>query len=743
MLRLSTSRIVLALLVAGLTSAFFAGASESAPAARTAAAVPAGVTAPAQASDGLRQEVTYSYVVDPEAVVTRVTATATVTHTRPDDSTGSWSFDEYALPVPIEMTNLWATVDGSPVTVSTDVPPGFDGVQRAAVDLSPALRYGQTREVIFGYELGPQSNRDDVWSQANEAAFMFPAWTFGDPGSASVEVRVPANYEVHIIGDDLDRSEAGGEVALSASNVEDPSTFSPVVLAVDDSRATTQTAETSVGPLELVAWPDHEEWIDFVIEHVEEGVPVLEDLVGRPWPYTDEELAIVETLRVVAEGFGGWYDSEEHAITIGDRLDPHLVVHELSHVWINFDVFSERWLVEGFAEEYAHLALDDMGREGESRPTDADVSSRPVPLSQWTAPLVRDEASQETEEYGYSASAFVIGQVLDEIGADAMREVLDASIDRQITYTGDGEPEAMGQPLGWRQALDLFENQGSSAAGELFSTYVLTQSQEEELAGRAVARQEYVALAEQGGEWTPPLEVRAGMAGWDFEAATKAMDDAESVLGVRDEIDVVLDGLGVDELGLEANYESAEDIASLVPEATDTLDAAEAYRDVSQRDGQDGILAALGAWGTTSADGRLDRARTAFAEGDPAEALRQTQAAAAVLDNATRDGVLRLASALVLMVAGVVALRWFRRRQVDQRPAPRWHALPTGPDAVRPWDHPIPRPLDEAMARSAEAGSARSGDAIAAERRRVQSQSSPPAPGWVRDSGRRHPPGGP
>jgi hypothetical protein len=385
-----------------------------------------------------------------------------------------------------------------------------------------------------------------------------------------------------------------------------------------------------------------------------------------------------------------------------------------------------------------------MGREGDSRPTEAEVSARPVPLSQWTAPLVRDEASQETEEYGYSASAFVIGQLVDEIGVDATREILDASIDRQITYTGDGEPEAMGQPLGWRQALDLFENQGSSAAGELFTTYVLTPSQSEELAARAVARQDYLALVEQGGAWTPPLEVRAGMAGWDFEAATAAMDDAEAVLGVRDEIEAVLAGRGVERLGLETSYESAENTGSLVPEATDTLDAAETFRDVSQRDGQDGVLAALGVWGTTSADGRLDRARAAFAEGDPAEALRQSEAAAAVMKNATRDGVLRLASVLVLEVAGVVALRWIRRRTpVDQRPAPRWHALPTGPDAARPWDHGIARPLDEAMARSAKAGPARSGDAIAAERRRFQSQSSPPAPGWVRDQGGRHPPGGP
>lgn len=698
-MRSSAKRFVLTLLVAGLAGGFLAAPSGT-------AAAPAPVAAPAFSSQevaGLSQEVTYSYVVDPVDVVTRVTATATLTHTRPDDANGSWYFDEYALPIPIEATNLWATVDSAAQAVTTDVPPGFQGMQRAAVVLDPRLLHGQTRQVVFGYELGPQRDREDVWSQANEASYMFPAWTFGDPGNASVEVRIPDTYEVNVMRGELDRVELDGEILLTAEGVDDPRGFSPLVLAIDDSRATTQTAETSIGTVELVAWPDHDEWIDFVVGHVDEGVPVLIDLFGQPWPHEDQNLTIVETLAVVAEGFGGWYDSVEHTITIGDQLHPHLVLHELTHAWINFDVFTERWLVEGFAEEYAFRAVDALGLEGESRPTEADVSIRSVPLSQWTTPTVRDEASQETEDYGYSASAYVIGEISEELGLDSMRSIIEASMEHQITYTGDPEPEPMGQPLGWRQALDLFENHGSTEAAGLFESYVLPP-QAGELTARADAREGYQVLAERGGDWTPPLEVRAAMAGWDFDAATAAMDDAAGILEVRDEIDDVLAGTDIS-LGLEGDYESAPDVGSLRPQAEETLSSVEVYSDVAARDPADGALAAIGAWGTTSSESRLASAREALASGDPAGALRHSEAAAAAMENATRDGVLRLGFLAALVVAGLLLFQRLRLPQEEEHDASPFRA-----------------------AAHVGAGAGRSGDVVAAQRRSRSGQAELPAP---------------
>jgi hypothetical protein len=708
------------LFVAGLAGSLGAEPADPSPAAAlgpsSAPAVPV-----AQAVDGLSQEVLYSYVVDPVDVVTRVTATATVTHTRPDNASGSWYFDEYALPLPAEATNLWATVDGVSANVSTESPPGFEAMQRAAVGLSPSLRYGQSREVVFGYELGPQSDREDVWSQANEASFMFPAWTFGDPGQASVEVRIPADYEVTVVRGDLERADLDDEVLLSAYNVEDPGEFNPLVLATDESRAVTHTAETSIGSVELVAWPDHDEWIDFVVEHVDQGGPVLSELIGEPWPDVDQNLGIVETLTVVAEGFGGWYDSADHTITIGDRLDPHLVLHELAHVWINFDVFADRWLVEGFAEEYAFLAEDELGRADEPRPTEADLTARPVPLSQWTTPLVRDEASQQTEDFGYSASSYVVSALVEDLGEAAMQDVLGAAIGHEITYVGDPAPERTEEPLGWRQALDLFENHGSTAAGDLFRTYVLTQSQRAELDERGTARVGYAALAEQGDGWTPPLGVRLGMAAWDFEAASAAMEQAEGVLAVREDIDDVLDGSDVGTLGLEEDYESAPDVAALLPVAEETLSAAEAYRDVRERDRPSGPLATIGLWGS-SVDGRLDQARQALVDGEPADASRLSLGAGSAMDNATRGGALRVGLTAVVAGALVALVRQRRRRRRWLAGAGTRFGQPS--EAVPPSRDPVVTvPSGGPMV------AAPSGDALAA-RRRLQSAQEGGPPDW-------------
>lgn len=730
-MRSPSKRFLLVLLAAGIASGVATGTTG--PASSAPASAVAG-----QADEGLRAEGTVSYVVDPEDVVTRVTATITLTHTRPDDATGSWYFDSYSVPVPIEATDLWATVDGTAVTVATGGLPGAQGIrQRATVELSPRLLYGQTREVVLGYELGQQPERDEVLSQANEVTFMFPAWAIGDPGLAGVEVRVPADYDVSVMYDELDRVDGDDEIMLSASAIETPSMFGPLVLAIDESRAVTRSAETSIGAVELRPWPDHDEWVSFVVDHVDNGAPLLSELIGQPWPDSDQPLTIVETLTVMAEGFGGWYDSATHTISIGDRLDPHLVLHEIAHVWINFDVFTERWLVEGFAEEYAFVADGELGQP-EDRPGEDELAERPVQLNQWTPPLVRDEASQETEEYGYSASAYVIGRLKDDIGPEAMQQVLQSAIDQEITYVGGPEPESLDAPVGWRQALDLFENHGASEADGLFRTYVLTSSQEAELDRRAEARVAYEALVDQGGDWAPPFEVRSALAAWDFDTAGSAGADAVAVLALRDEIDDVLEGFDVGPLGLEADYEAAEDVAALVDTAEDTLEAAEAYRDVQQQDREEGILATIGLWGSPGSEDRLGAAREALADGEPAEALRQARAASTAMQNATRDGALRLAVVVVAAAAAaLVAYRVNRRRERRREAAARWST---------------------AEADDPDVAVVGSGDAIAARRRlralledahpraaasvrtsRETGEPPGPRPGWVTDPDKRGP----
>ena len=51
-----------------------------------------------------------------------------------------------------------------------------------------------------------------------------------------------------------------------------------------------------------------------------DGLPALEELIGRPWP-VDGDLDIIETVAPYLYGYAGWYDGALGQIEIGDELD--------------------------------------------------------------------------------------------------------------------------------------------------------------------------------------------------------------------------------------------------------------------------------------------------------------------------------------------------------------------------------------------------------------------------------------
>lgn len=617
----------------------------------------------AQEIDGLNQEVSMSYEIDTSAVVTQVSISVTLTNT-----TSNRVFESYGIPAPAEAANVSArTADGASLPISTEAVPETGRMKRLHVPLGSGLQPGQTRTVRLGYHLEAQSPRANTLSQANKAFFMFPLRPLGDPGQSSIDVRIPDSYEIEVVGSQLHRSEQGPEVVLSADGITNARDFFAVVVAMDESQLVSETVEVGNAVVELQGWPGDTEWIDFVASHVVDGVGVLEELIGEPWP-TQEDLTIVETMTPVAQGYGGWYDPEENTIRIGNELDGHLVLHELSHVWINFDMFEERWLLEGFAEEYAYRTLEALGRpQDRSRPGPTPAESRLLPLTEWTTPTFGEDDNEDVEVYGYTTSWHVVGTIAEEIGMDALRDVVEAATDGTVTYRSDSEPEPLDVAMDWRRLLDLFENLGGSEqAADLFDGYVVDSSGREELTVRSVTRERYNGLAMQGGEWAPPFQVRRHMAEWEFDAALAGIAEAEAVLGLRDEIADALDGLEIGPLGLENDYELAADVGDVVSTAEQTLQAADAYRRAEQRAaGGSDLLESVGLWWSNT-DGGLDDARTALEQGDPAASVEASRSVTKRLDHASRDGALRLGGATV--VAGVgVALPLGRRRRDRSR----------------------------------------------------------------------------
>lgn len=679
--------VVAALLTVGAVSPVLAAPADAAKGesrAYEAAASPASPAAPqALDEDGLATTAKTTYSVDPKAGAIHVTVEVTVTNEIPNRNNGGVVeqayFSEIGFPVLAEAANFHATKSGGGQVAVTPRDMGNPYVRAAVVDLEPNLFYGQTQMTKVTYDLPNQKPRAKGISRANAAFVTFPAFTFGDPGQTSVTVRVPSNYDVEVVGDELKDSTSGNVKVFTAENIEEPDVFMAVIVGTDDSKLTSKPADADGAKAKVRAWPDDAAWATFAVKQFEQAKPVLEELIGQPWPREDDELEIIETSSPYAYGYAGWYSEADHKISVGDELNPRVMVHELSHVWFNSQLFADRWIAEGFAEAYATTALDQLDQPQDAPKAPNIHAPGAVALNDWSDPLLLDDNSAATEKFGYSTAWYVVDQLVRELGADKLREVLDAASARTIAYTGDPKPEGVAGATDWKRLLDLLEERaGSKKAAALWETYVVADNETPTLEARTDARADYEALREDGGSWTPPLEVRTVMASWEFNGLAEAISEAEQVLDLRHDIDEALLGHDVGGLELEQQYESARDTGKVVPVAEKTLDAAKAYAEADDDlDDGAGFLGAVGLLGS-GADDELDTARKELKQGHPAASLAASRVVEKRVRDAKRNGALRVGVVvLVLFVAlfGWWRLRRWRRRRGDARVAKAVAAL--------------------------------------------------------------------
>lgn len=627
------------------------------------------VSAPALAGaagpedDGLRFESSVSYRLDPDARAVLVTMDLTLTNQIPDRGNQYFYFDQTWLPVQSEATNFRATSGGRSLPTrieSTDNPLWSD----LRITLGRDLLYGQTQEIRVSYELPDLPPRSEGWTRANPAFASFAAFPVGDPGLADIEVIVPAGYEVEATGSEMTREVVDGETVFRAADVDDPDRWLAALVARNDTLLEESRVTVDDHEVVLRAWPGDAEWAATVGDYVSRGIPVLEELIGQEWP-VGGELEIIETSTPHLYGYGGWYNTSTNTIEIGDGLDPQLILHELSHAWLNETVSSEVWLVEGLAEEYSAQAVEALGLDASSAEPVSDTDPGAQPLLAWDQEDPASSGADEQEDYGYRASWWVVDQLAAEIGTDGMAEVIGAAVDDKIAYQGDGEPETVPGATDWQRSLDLFEELGGaeSAVG-LFTSYVVTDAELSLLAERDAARQVYADLVAAGSGWTAPLEVREAMSDWNFAEVAPLSEAASQVLTTRDAVLEDLDDINVSELpGLEAAYEGAEDLDALAAEA-------QRYEQVGSivsaaEESQEGVIGAFAWIGLVGADvdGELDDVAAALTAGDIASAEELSADVESQVDSAGLVGVSRYIVAIEVLF-GVFLILQLRRRRV-------------------------------------------------------------------------------
>lgn len=486
------------------------------------------------------EETTFTVLEDSVQVETTVEMTNTTSERRSGNTVYYSYFDQFQHVVPTGATEVSIASRGRQLTTTGEqLDEDFDLV---SARLPTQLRSGQSRTMDISFVLPLGSIRGEGIFFSNPAFHSFPVWSFSDPGTGSLKLRVPENAQLGQFGGALQIT--GMEEGYTIWEPRDFSTpdevFSLVTITVDDALLE-EEFPVSGQDIVLRTWPGDDVWVTFARDTIENGLPTLESLIGLPIP-DQQSLEITESVTPYFYGYAGWYDPADTTIEVGNELDDSVMLHELSHAWFNDNLFDERWVNEGLAEEFTWLAQQKLGWPTEILPeTPRSTDTGAIPLIDWGNGLgstLGDEEIRDTEEYGYATSWYTLHALVEIIGVDGMQSVLTAIDAETVSYVGDDPSETTTMPDDWRRLLDLSSESvagedlaAEAAVEELFINFVLNNDNARGLDERRDARTMFREFVARDPNWRVPREVRSALTLWNFEAATAVMEEANQVLG--------------------------------------------------------------------------------------------------------------------------------------------------------------------------------------------------------------------
>lgn len=630
----------------------------------------------------------YIYTINLEDGLVEVRIELTVVGDKPDRTVDAgileYFFTGYSLPIPSEAENLLvADISGVELRYSRTT---SGRVDRLEIDFRRDLFYRQAANLTISFTLAAGAAGSDNIARVNPAYASFVAWASPAIEQASIAVVVPDGF--------VDRSDAsapfelvddGTDLQLLADDIDPESYYALVSVANDDALdehvidltisivGTEEALGVEGNAVRVLSWPGDQGWLDHVVDGVETGLPLLFDLVGRPWPI-DGDLTIMESFSPYLDGYAGWYDPSTDVIEVSDEQDDQVLYHELSHVWFHRRLFENRWITEGLADLFAAETVAALG----------GVRPEPVPTSLSDTDAISllefdNPPSPEAERWAYAAAWTVMGDIAEEVGLETLTQVVAAADEKRATYLGDGEAETVPTVADWRRFLDLVENlQGveQGLATTLIRDWLLQGGEGQGgdpavLDDRRRARSRYFSLVEAGDGWAAPFGVRNAMMFWDFAEAGDLMERAEAALDERDVILGVVEPTGAElpdhlEELYEATDQAGDELATALDEAAvaageirEAHDGATAGHSLMQRIGLIG----------TDPQAESDEAITAFGQGRLAEAVNEANEVDALIDGSGQAGLLRTGGVVGVLTMVMVGLWFFGIRRPGAKAA--------------------------------------------------------------------------
>lgn len=623
---------------------------------------------PARAEEGLETGASTRYVLDAARTTVRGTVTLDLRNVTPSRSTSGgvvfYYFDSYTVPVPAGAENVRAESGGRRLGVSlrrTD-----DPSTRLAEVSFPRLTYGQRRQVVLTFDAPGEAPRSADGTRVGPGYATFAVYGFGDAGRNRVEVVAPAAMTFDSTRDDFESATTGATATHTLTAVDDGGGSWAVVSLRDPEQVEEQPVSVSGTDVLLVGYPDDPKWLDFTSTKVAAGIPALERLVGTDWPGGLQRIREDPTPSV--RGFDGWFDPGGDEIVVGEALDDDLLLHELSHAWVNGERFEGRWIYEGLAQLLAERAVRATGGEVAARQTVSRRSDGAVPLLDWGGSA--DGRARDVDDYGYPASLAAMSALLGDVDDTRLAAVLAAAAAGEGAYDAPGSRG--GARTTWQRLLDLAESRGGVADGAaVYRTWVVDAEGAALLGPREQARAAYAEVDAADGAWLPPQGLRGAMTEWAFDRAATARAAVTPLGEAARQVQVAADRSGIDVPDpVRGSYEEADDpteyaaLATSLPRAAAALTAVGTARDAAgeDRDPVSGLGADLlgVAERAAEAESLLARGDVGAATGRASSAneragLAPLAGAAAVL------GALSALAALVLLARG-----WWRARRSEQ-----------------------------------------------------------------------------
>ena len=648
----------------------------------------------ALADKGMTETGTTTYEVIPGKNLVAVTVKISIYNGKPDSGGYYYFWNATEIAVEKQAGAVSATSNAGRVTQSTRTTDNYYRYIRLSY---PDVFYGQTRVVTASYTIPAGPHAAGGFRASSAYASLCAVGNGTDTGS--VNVILPTGFDLYVdTGSQLTNTgTSNGKQTFSSGTQAAPYKFWSCFDAEDEANLTHTAVTAGAQTFDIQGWPEDAIWKVTVRNEVASDVQALEDLTGLKMP--GGKITIAEAGDLQLGEYGGSYNSTTGTASIPESAEPDIVAHELSHIWFNRTMFTDKWMSEGLAG-YSEKTAGPNNYKACTDPGPYPGTGSPD-LTKWMT-LTKDSTTQDEDvlDWEYSAACYAFTTLANTMGPESFKAVLEALTKNEMAYVGATPGEQLPGvtlPATSRQLLDLIDERGMVPGGvtDLDQAQALLGGygifDESTLADRSLARATYHTLETSAGTWQMPLAIRGPMATWDFKSAESAMATAKQIVDVRGSIEAMLSGFSLDGTVIQRKFESAAtqaDLDAVLAQANSEADAAHKVDQATRlKDGDRSILQSLGLAGA-DLDKPLQGARTDLLSVKPDSAGAQAQSVIDLVNGANSQGTLRVCAAvgglaLLLLLIVLVAVV-FRGR----KPA----VAPMGPDGAVAYPVPPPPP---------------------------------------------------